>query len=153
RARRASPAGRRRAPPRRGSPAGASPGPPPGRGRAQAAPQPEPNASWRRDSSTGAKKERAAASRPPARAFPPARSGHGLLLLGRALGGDALPVGLALGLGVAVDQLDDRHGRGVAVAEARLDDAGIAARPVLVPLGQRREELAHGLLLRELRMR
>src|SRR5258708_17770092 len=43
---------------------------------------------------------------------------------------------LALGVGIAVDELDDRHRRIVAVAEAGLDDAGIAARPSGVTLGE-----------------
>src|SRR5207302_4565282 len=34
---------------------------------------------------------------------------------------------LALGFGVAIDQLDDRHWRVVAMAEPGLDDPGIAA--------------------------
>src|SRR5258708_31853161 len=36
---------------------------------------------------------------------------------------------LALGVGVAVDQFDDRHRRVVAVTVPGLDDAGIAALP------------------------
>src|SRR6266568_985745 len=48
---------------------------------------------------------------------------------------------LAFGVGVAVDQLDDRHRRVVAVAVAGLDDAGIAAGPGGVALGEDRQQL------------
>src|SRR4051812_35051440 len=47
-----------------------------------------------------------------------------------------------LGIDVAVDELDDRHRRIVAVTEAGLDDAGIAALAVLVAGRQRVEQLA-----------
>src|SRR5262249_1435773 len=43
---------------------------------------------------------------------------------------------LALGLGVAVDQLDDAHRRHVAVTEPGLEDARVAALAFLVTLGQ-----------------
>src|SRR6202040_2684683 len=46
----------------------------------------------------------------------------------------------ALGIDVAVDEFDHRHGRVIAVAEAGLDDAGIAALPVLVAGGQHVEQ-------------
>src|SRR5581483_3277940 len=63
--------------------------------------------------------------------------GFGLVL---ARGLDRTRV-LALGLDIALDELDQRHCRGVAVAEARLDDAGVAALPLLVALGEHGEEL------------
>src|SRR5205809_7930362 len=47
---------------------------------------------------------------------------------------------LALGLGLAVDQLDDRHRRIVAVVVAGLDDAGIAAGPGGIALGEHRHQ-------------
>src|SRR5690348_2613468 len=48
---------------------------------------------------------------------------------------------LPLGIDVAIDELDHSHRRVVAVAEARLDDAGITAVAVLVAGGQRVEQL------------
>src|ERR1700751_1964556 len=48
---------------------------------------------------------------------------------------------LALGIDVAVDELDHRHRGVVAVAEARLDDAGVAALSVLVAGGEHIEQL------------
>src|SRR5688572_22723817 len=48
---------------------------------------------------------------------------------------------LALGVEVAVDQLDDAHRRGVAGAQAGLDDTGIAAVAVGVALRQHVEQL------------
>src|SRR6266851_5008587 len=48
---------------------------------------------------------------------------------------------LAFGFGIAVDQLDDRHRRIVAVAIAGLDDARIAAGPGGVTLGENRQQL------------
>src|SRR5215813_9096578 len=48
---------------------------------------------------------------------------------------------LALGVDIAVDELDHRHRRVVAIAEAGLDDAGIAALAVLVAGRQRVEQL------------
>src|SRR5579862_4798725 len=48
---------------------------------------------------------------------------------------------LAFGGFVALDQFDDGHRRVVAVAEAGLDDAGIAARAAGVALGERRQQL------------
>jgi hypothetical protein len=54
----------------------------------------------------------------------------------------------ALGVRVAVDEFDDRHGRHVAIAEARLEDTDIAAVPLLVAGAQHLEELGHmGVLL------
>src|ERR1700722_10109572 len=47
----------------------------------------------------------------------------------------------ALGVDIAVDEFDHRHRRVVAVAEAGLDDAGVAALPVLVADRQRVEQL------------
>src|SRR6202047_3797179 len=46
----------------------------------------------------------------------------------------------ALGIDVAVDEFDHGHRRVVAVAEAGLDDAGIAALPVLVAGGENIEQ-------------
>src|SRR5882724_9860939 len=48
---------------------------------------------------------------------------------------------LALGIDVAVDEFDHGHRRVVTVAEARLDDAGVAALTVLVAGRQRVEQL------------
>src|SRR3546814_17666809 len=48
---------------------------------------------------------------------------------------------LALGVHVAVDQLDDRDRRGVGGANAGLDDAGIAAVAVRVAFGRHVEQL------------
>src|SRR5213080_3820037 len=64
------------------------------------------------------------------------------------LGGGFLFVGLdldragilALGVGVAVDELDDRHRRVVAIAEPVLDDAGVAASAAGIALGERRQQ-------------
>src|SRR5947209_19002851 len=55
---------------------------------------------------------------------------------------------LALGVGVAVDQLDDRHCRVITVAEPGLQDPGVSARPRGIALGQRRQQLVRetGLL-------
>src|SRR5216683_2821463 len=47
----------------------------------------------------------------------------------------------ALGVGIAVDQLDHGHRRGVAVAEASLEYAGVAAAALLVALGESGEDL------------
>src|SRR5437899_6358905 len=47
---------------------------------------------------------------------------------------------LALGIDVAVDEFDHGHGCVVAVAEAGLDDAGVAALAVLVAGGQNVEQ-------------
>src|SRR6185437_15436963 len=60
--------------------------------------------------------------------------GLGFLLLDRT---GVLP----LGVDVAVDELDHGHRRVVAVAEAGLDDAGVAALAVLVAGRQRVEQL------------
>ncbi len=58
----------------------------------------------------------------------------GLLLRGRA--------GIrALGGGIAVHELDDRHRGGIAVAEAGLQHAGVAARTTLVAVGQNGQQL------------
>src|SRR6185437_2661939 len=67
------------------------------------------------------------------------RSGGG----GRLFGGFRLHrTGiLALGVDVAVDKLDHRARRVVAVAEARLHDAGVTAVPLLVARRQHLEEL------------
>src|SRR5690349_18623801 len=48
---------------------------------------------------------------------------------------------LALGLDVAIDELDDRHRGGVAVAETRLQHAGVATLARLVALSQRADHL------------
>src|SRR6266496_2399358 len=48
---------------------------------------------------------------------------------------------LALGVDVAVDEFDHGHRRVVAVAEAGLDDAGVAALAVLVAGRQRVKQL------------
>src|SRR3569623_1097143 len=53
---------------------------------------------------------------------------------------------LALGADVAVDELDDRHRRGVRGADTGLDDAGVATVAVGVARGQ------HGELLHQLRV-
>ena len=58
---------------------------------------------------------------------------------------------LALGIDVAVDELDDRHRRRVAVAEAGLQDARIAAVAVRIALGEHVEELLDDGLVLELR--
>src|SRR5260370_9752191 len=47
----------------------------------------------------------------------------------------------ALGVDVAVDEFDHGHRRVIAIAKAGLDDAGIAALPVLVAGSQRVEQL------------
>src|SRR5690242_14084082 len=57
----------------------------------------------------------------------------------------------ALGGGVAIDQLDDGHGRVVAIAEARLEDADVAAIAVLVTRADDAEELLHLGLVAHLR--
>src|SRR4051812_19715000 len=56
----------------------------------------------------------------------------------------------ALGVDVAVDELDHRDRRVVAIAEAGLDDAGVAALAVLVADGQRIEQLADLILIAHL---
>ena len=76
-----------------------------------------------RPNSAGSCRRRGAARRRAGRPRSSGRFGFLALVLRRA-------EILALGLGIAVDQLDHRHRRGVAVAEAGLDDAAIAARPV-----------------------
>src|SRR6202040_1364831 len=57
---------------------------------------------------------------------------------------------LALGIDVAVDEFDHGHRRVVAVAEAGLDEAGVAALAVLVAGRQRVEELADLFLVTHL---
>src|SRR5713101_2028314 len=57
---------------------------------------------------------------------------------------------LAFGFGIAVDQLDDRHRRIVAVAIAGLDDARIAAGPGGVTLGENRQQLVGERLILQL---
>src|SRR5579863_8803914 len=47
----------------------------------------------------------------------------------------------ALGIDIAVDELDDRHRRVVAIAEAGLDDAGVTAVAVLVAGSENFEQL------------
>src|SRR5580704_8226967 len=59
----------------------------------------------------------------------------------------------ALGVDVAVDEFNHRHRRVVAVAEAGLDDAGIAALPILVAGGDDVEQLADLILVAHLRDR
>src|SRR6185312_4404192 len=54
---------------------------------------------------------------------------------------------LALGLGIAIDQLDHRHRRGIAMAEACLVDAAIAAGALAVALGERGHHLVGDLLV------
>src|SRR5512143_2173911 len=68
-------------------------------------------------------------------------SGLGLLLVALAdlLAGTRIQ---ALGCRVAIDQLDDGHGRVVAQPEPRLEHARIAAGAALVALGQGVEQLA-----------
>src|ERR1700719_1807285 len=56
----------------------------------------------------------------------------------------------ALGIDVAVDEFDHGHRRVVAVAEAGLDDAGVAALPVLVTGRQRVEQLLDLILVAHL---
>ena len=66
-----------------------------------------------------------------------------------------LDAGLVIGAlrrGVAIDKLDDRHRRHVAVAEAGLQDADIAALTVLVAGAQHFEQLRNMLILLELRV-
>ncbi len=70
--------------------------------------------------------------------------GRGGFLLGWRLRLDRAGI-LALGLFVAVDELDHRHRRVVAVAEAGLDDAQVTAVAILVARRQHIEELL-GLL-------
>ena len=82
---------------------------------------------------------RAARARLAAVAAPFSRALRGLgfaLFLGPARAGI-----LALGFGVAVDQLDQRHRGIVAIAIAGLDDAGVAAGAVRVTLRQGRHQL------------
>ncbi len=57
---------------------------------------------------------------------------------------------LALGVDVAVDEFDHGHRRVVAVAEAGLDDAGVAALAVLVAGRQRVEQLPDLILVAHL---
>src|SRR6185436_16634259 len=56
----------------------------------------------------------------------------------------------ALGIDIAVDELDHGHRRVVAVAEAGLDDAGVTALAVLVAGRQRVEQLADLILVAHL---
>src|SRR5580700_12229533 len=68
------------------------------------------------------------------------RSGRGFF--GPRLNGPGI---LALGLDVAIDELDHRDCRGIAIAEAGLHDAGIAAVAVLVARADHLEQLLdHG---------
>jgi hypothetical protein len=60
-------------------------------------------------------------------------------------------VGGALGRGVAVDEFDDRHRRHVAIAEAGLQDADIAALTVLVARAEDGEQTLDMLVLLQLR--
>ena len=62
------------------------------------------------------------------------------------------PVGSALGAGVAVDKLDDRHRSHVAIPEAGLQDPDIAALTVLVARPEDREQAfgVHVLLQRRM---
>src|SRR6476620_6246770 len=53
----------------------------------------------------------------------------------------------ALGVDVAVDEFDHGHRRVVAIAEAGLDDAGVAALAVLVAGCQRVKQLPHLILV------
>src|SRR5260221_533339 len=62
----------------------------------------------------------------------------GFLCLGRHW-----PRVLALLGRIAIDEFDYRHGRGVAVPEARLHDADITALALAEALGQHVEELLH----------
>ena len=48
----------------------------------------------------------------------------------------------ALGVEVAIDQFDERHRRVVAIAETGLDNAGVAAGPISIALGQCRQQLS-----------
>src|SRR5262249_21310639 len=79
---------------------------------------------------------------PPAASWPSGRCrrrlGLGLLL------GDGTGI-LALRLDVAIDELDHRDRRGIAVAKARLEHAGVAAVAVLVAGAEHLEQLLdHG---------
>ena len=56
----------------------------------------------------------------------------------------------AFRIGIAVDEFDDRHRRHVAIAEACLEDADIAAQTVLVTRAEHVEELGDMLVLLEL---
>src|SRR3546814_417956 len=60
---------------------------------------------------------------------------------------------LALGCGIAVDQLDDRHRRHVAVAEAGLQHPAVAAVALLVAAGQFVEQLGRDLRVAQHRER
>src|SRR5260370_26246606 len=66
------------------------------------------------------------------------RSGRLSFLFGLGAGRAGI---LALGVGIAVDQLDDRHRRIVAVAEPGLDDPGVSAAPAGITLRQRGRQL------------
>src|SRR6185295_8608209 len=72
---------------------------------------------------------------------------------GRLLGRRRRAGILALGVGVAIDQLDHRHRRLVAIAEARLEHAGIAAGARGIALGQRAEQLGRQLGVAQHRQR
>src|SRR5690242_2255603 len=60
---------------------------------------------------------------------------------------------LTLGVDVAVDELDHSHRGVVAIAEAGLDDAGVAALTILVARGQRVEQLLDHVDIAQLRDR
>src|SRR6185437_3621442 len=75
-----------------------------------------------------------------------ARAASGRGFFGLGVFPDLLRPGIdALGIRIAVDQLDDRHRRVVAVAEPRLENAGIAAGALGVALGQRGQHLVSDL--------
>src|SRR5215470_16559146 len=74
--------------------------------------------------------------------------GLGGFALGLFLGLDRTGI-LALGSRIAVHELDDRHRGHVAVAEARLQHAGVAAVAALVAVGQRGQQLVRQLVVLE----
>ena len=59
------------------------------------------------------------------------------------LDGNSRPVPGALGVDIPVDEFDDRHWGAVAVTEAGLEHAGVAAAALLVARGQHVEQLTH----------
>src|SRR6185295_2336307 len=78
--------------------------------------------------------------------YPIKASSRDSLALGLFLGLDRAGI-LTLGRDVAVDELDDRHRGHVAVAEARLQHAGVAAGAALVAVGERGQELLRQLVV------
>src|SRR6202042_151510 len=63
------------------------------------------------------------------------------------------PAVQALRTHIAIDELDHRHGRGITIADAGLEDPAIAplARPISV--GQRAEQLGYDHIVPQLRIR